>query len=277
MAERTINEASFFADGFGGGDDAEGSYAEALDAALDAEPDEGDDDETDEAEDADAPEAEAADSEDEASPDEPPAAAEEPSEPELPESVKAELEALREERAQLRRIQAEQAARESEQYWADQWNGLVGSYHQQIEKIEQDAKRVFGGAQAEEQFRVNAHRRLAQWWTEQTQQYQGAREQALYEHQARQRVPHWAEQVARDFGLTPEDVPTLLGAYERTGDPNAMPVLAEELRTLRRSQRQHEAGKRAAAAVAPGSGQAAPRRKPRSLSDYYDQQMAQTA
>jgi hypothetical protein len=214
--------------------------------------------------DADAPEAEDAEEGEDDGPDpDSPDPAEEPSEPDLTPAERAELAALRAEREQVLRLRAEQAEAQSKAYWDDQWNGIVSEYHKYQAWIEENADKSFNSAG----FRAEHNQKLANWWQQQTSEYQGKREAAIYQAQARRELPRYAAEVAKHYGLPEEYIPELLRVAQETENPNAMNSVAAVLQKAVRAQRKTKARELAASAAAPGTGQAAPRTKHKAGSD----------
>lgn len=259
-----IGSADFFADypqaQPSGGDDTGDSLDDALAAALDGPED-------DPEPDADAEDSEPAE-EDGDSTESPPAPDPDapPSEPELPAAVQDELDALRRERDQVLQAQQAQQAQESERYWSTEWQRIQQEYAGYQRWIRDNAGKAYDQAA----FLETQHANLATWWAGETGKFQQQREQALWQAQARERLPAYASAVARHWGLPEDDVPRLL----RVADPNEMNALAESLREVRQMQRQATAEKLAAGTPAPGTGKAAPRRRPKNIDQYLDQVFA---
>ncbi len=214
----------------------------------------------DDPEPADAADPDSADAQDAAASDPSPDADEAPSEPDLPESVRDELESLRQERTQVRAALQEQQRQESERYWAGEWQRIEGEKARYQQAMYAEAEKAYNPAE----FIRQRNQQIEQWHAGQTTGYYGAREQALWQFQAQKELPRYAEAVATHWGLPADDVPRLLAL----SNPNDMNAMADALRAARQTQKAAKARELAGALPGPGSGRASGNR-PKAGSDAH--------
>lgn len=230
---------------------ADGTLDAALDTALAApEPEADDDADTDEYE-------------GEASPDESldDGSSPEPDERESTRKLKAELDALRAERAEIESFKQAQAQAQAEHYWNSQWQGIQSGYAQAEQRIYAEAQKAYDPAA----YVRERMAQLNQWRDGATATYYQQREQSLWQFAARQAVPGYAQEVARHYRLNKDDAKRLLKF-----PPEMMPQIAEELKAIRQNRKSAVAMKQAAN-PAPGSGTARTgSRRPESLDDLID-------
>lgn len=181
-------------------------------------------------------------------PDAAPVAPESPSVPDISDADRAELETLRRERAEVQRAIAEQQRAESERYWSQEWDTI----HADKAGREQRIWAEMPNSRDPEAFLRAELAKLDAWYQDEVRDYYGRQDQARWEHQARQAIPRYAAEVARDHGLPDEDIHTLAAL----SNPNDMHIVAARLRDARQAQRSAAAARLAANQVGSGSGRA---------------------
>lgn len=163
--------------------------------------------------------------------------------------------ALREREAKLAEAERQRQQAESERYWSDKWASIEGEHAENLKAVFAHARNV--PFEERDDYVAAWVAELDRRRTAKVGAYYQEREQALWQHAARQAVPLYAQEVAKHYGLAGDDAKRLLKYH-----PEQMPAVAEEIRDLRRAQKKAVAAQTLPKAR-PGSGRGGGARVPR--------------